>query len=74
MIEEGFLDVFASLVYGGGWMDRAETTFRECNWALVSVSRISHTHVYTTMSPPLNPALGRIQGIAHPKTANSAVR
>ena len=37
IIEEGFLDVFCDLLYGGGWMDRTETTFRECNWALVSV-------------------------------------
>ncbi|KAG8874786.1 hypothetical protein FS842_000515 [Serendipita sp. 407] len=35
MVEEGFIEVFASLVYGSGWMDRAEVTFRECNWALV---------------------------------------
>lgn len=35
MVEEGFLEVFASLVYGSGWMDRTEHTFRECNWALV---------------------------------------
>ncbi|KAI5118498.1 hypothetical protein M0805_003998 [Coniferiporia weirii] len=35
VVEEGFLDLFCDLLYGGGWMDRAETTFRECNWALV---------------------------------------
>lgn len=44
MIEEGFLEVFASLIYGSGWMDRNETTFRDCNWALVSFSsNLSHT-------------------------------
>ncbi|THG95643.1 hypothetical protein EW145_g7920, partial [Phellinidium pouzarii] len=35
VVEESFLDVFCDLLYGGGWMDRSETTFRECNWALV---------------------------------------
>ncbi|KAG8824394.1 hypothetical protein FRC17_009122 [Serendipita sp. 399] len=35
MVEEGFIEVFTSLVYGSGWMDRAEVTFRECNWAMV---------------------------------------
>lgn len=35
LMEEGFLDVFCDLIYGSGWMDRAEATFRECNWALV---------------------------------------
>lgn len=38
VIEEGFLDVFCDILYGGSWIDRAETTFRECNWALVSVT------------------------------------
>lgn len=37
VLEEGFLDVFCDLVYGG-WMDRNENSFRECNWALVSAS------------------------------------
>ncbi|KAL5512303.1 hypothetical protein ACEPAG_3295 [Sanghuangporus baumii] len=35
VIEDGFLDVFCDILYGGGWIDRTETTFRECNWALV---------------------------------------
>lgn len=35
LIEEGFLDVFCDILYGGGWIERAETTFRECNWVLV---------------------------------------
>ncbi|KAF8501207.1 hypothetical protein JB92DRAFT_2977043 [Gautieria morchelliformis] len=34
-IEEGFLDVFCDLLYGSGWIDRLEQTFRDCNWALV---------------------------------------
>jgi hypothetical protein len=37
IIEEGFLDIFCDLLYGGGWTDRTETTFRECNWALVRI-------------------------------------
>lgn len=37
VVEEGFVDVFCDLLYGGGWMDRAEGTFRECNWALVGL-------------------------------------
>ena len=36
VVEEGFVDVFCDLLYGGGWMERGELTFRECNWALVS--------------------------------------
>ena len=40
-IEEGFLDVFCDLLYGSGWMDRQEQTFRDCNWALVSAPDIS---------------------------------
>ena len=35
LIEEGFLDVFCDILYGGGWIERAETTFRDCNWVLV---------------------------------------
>jgi hypothetical protein len=35
VVEEGFIEVFTQLVYGGGWMERTETTFRDCNWALV---------------------------------------
>ncbi|KAF8577497.1 hypothetical protein K439DRAFT_1364585 [Ramaria rubella] len=34
-IEEGFLDAFCDLLYGSGWVDRGEQTFRDCNWALV---------------------------------------
>lgn len=37
LIEEGFVDTFADLLYGGGWMDRGEEVFRDCNWALVSI-------------------------------------
>ena len=42
IIEESFLDVFCDLIYGGGWMDleRGEMLDRDCNWALVSFSRI----------------------------------
>ena len=35
VVEEAFVDVFCDLVYGGGWMDRREASFRDCNWALV---------------------------------------
>ncbi|KAH8104887.1 hypothetical protein DFH11DRAFT_1733630 [Phellopilus nigrolimitatus] len=42
-IEEGFLDVFCDLLYGGGWVDRTETTFRECNWALVEFRSLPTT-------------------------------
>lgn len=35
VVEEAFLDVFCDLVYGSGWMERSEGSFRECNWALV---------------------------------------
>lgn len=37
VIEDGFLDVFCDLIYGGGWMDveRLEEVDRDCNWALV---------------------------------------
>ena len=35
IIEEPFLDVFCDILYGGGWMERAELTVRDCNWVLV---------------------------------------
>lgn len=38
IIEEGFMDVFCDLLYAGGWMDRGEEVFRDCNWALVRPS------------------------------------
>jgi hypothetical protein len=44
-IEEGFVGVFCDLLYGSGWIDRWEQTFRECNWALVSVPSLSFTLV-----------------------------
>lgn len=50
MIEEGFLEVFASLIYGSGWMDRSETTFRDCNWALVEFKALP------TQRPPTPPS------------------
>ena len=34
IIEEPFLGVFCDLIYGG-WLDRSELIFRDCNWALV---------------------------------------
>jgi hypothetical protein len=42
VVEEGFIEVFTQLVYGGGWMDRTETTFRDCNWAIVRTNSPSH--------------------------------
>lgn len=43
VIEEAFVDVFCDLVYGGGWMDieRCEEIDRDCNWALVSMTRLA---------------------------------
>lgn len=35
IVEEGFIDVFCDLLYSGGWLDRGEEVFRDCNWALV---------------------------------------
>ncbi|EIW72287.1 hypothetical protein TREMEDRAFT_20593, partial [Tremella mesenterica DSM 1558] len=34
-IEESFVDVWADLMMGGGWMDRDELTFKEANWAVI---------------------------------------
>jgi hypothetical protein len=35
LVEEAFLDAWCDLLISGGWMDRDETTLRECNWAIV---------------------------------------
>jgi hypothetical protein len=35
-VEEMFLDIWVELLYGGGWTDTEELTFREANWVLVS--------------------------------------
>jgi hypothetical protein len=69
MIEEGFLEVFASLVYGSDWMDRAESTFRDCNWAMVGaiMARWGDTLFIYSL-------LGRIQGYADSKTSNTSIR
>lgn len=45
VVEEGFIEVFTQLVYGGGWMERTETTFRDCNWALVGTTSPGHDSV-----------------------------
>jgi hypothetical protein len=34
-VEEGFVSIFCDFLAGGGWVDRAEGTFRECNWVMV---------------------------------------
>ena len=48
VIEEAFVDVFCDLIYGGGWMDleRVEELDRDCNWALVSTSRVQRREKY----------------------------
>jgi len=48
VIEEAFVDVFCDLIYGGGWMDleRVEELDRDCNWALVSTSRVQRRGKY----------------------------
>lgn len=38
-IEEAFMDCWADLMMGAGWVERDELTFKEANWALVSLSR-----------------------------------
>lgn len=35
-LEEAFVDFWADLAVGGGWVERGELTFRESSWALVS--------------------------------------
>ena len=50
IIEESFIDVFCDLLYGGGWLDRGEELFRDCNWALVSL----HTPLSDTEDSHLN--------------------
>jgi hypothetical protein len=37
-IEEAFMDCWADLMNGAGWIERDELTFKEANWALVSGS------------------------------------
>ena len=34
-VEEAFLDCWADLMMGAGWLDREELTFKEANWAIV---------------------------------------
>jgi hypothetical protein len=34
-IEEAFIDCWADLMMGAGWVERDELTFKEANWALV---------------------------------------
>ncbi|OWZ45114.1 hypothetical protein C356_03199 [Cryptococcus neoformans c45] len=34
-VEEAWIDVWADLMLGAGWVDREELTFREANWAIV---------------------------------------
>ena len=46
-VEEGFLDVFCDLLYGTGWVDRWEQTFRECNWVLVCRCLLSFQELQT---------------------------
>lgn len=36
VLEEAFVDAWADLLISAGWMEREETTLRECNWAIVS--------------------------------------
>lgn len=50
VVEEGFLTVFCDLIYGGGigWMDRAELSFRESNWALVEFKSFPSSSSPTT--------------------------
>ena len=40
-IEEAFVDCWADLIMGAGWMDRGELTFRQASWAIVSGNYIS---------------------------------
>lgn len=35
-IEEAFVDCWADLMMGTGWVEREELTFKESNWAIVS--------------------------------------
>ena len=35
-IEEAFVDCWADLMMGAGWVEREELTFKESNWAIVS--------------------------------------
>lgn len=51
MVEEGFIEAFTQLVYGGGWMDRMETTFRDCNWAVVRTNSPDHDSVVCSLLP-----------------------
>ena len=37
-IEEAFMDCWADLMNGAGWIERDELTFKEANWALASLA------------------------------------
>lgn len=57
-VEQGFLDIFCDLLYGSGWIDRDEQTFRECNWALVSIPYMFFLHEGVDICLPM---IGGIQ-------------
>lgn len=43
LLEEAFVDAWVDLLLSGGWMDREETTLRECNWAIAQYKALPLT-------------------------------
>lgn len=58
-IEEAFVDFWADIALGGGWVHRSELTFRESSWIIVSSLPASYAdvdHIFDSAHTP-----GRIQ-------------
>lgn len=54
-IEEAFLDCWADLMMGAGWMDRNELTFKEANWAFVEYKARPSKQEGVTLDPREDP-------------------
>jgi hypothetical protein len=38
-VDKDFVDCWADLLVGGGWMEEGELTYRRANWVMVRSSR-----------------------------------
>lgn len=52
-IEEAFVDCWADLMMGAGWVERDELTFRESNWAIVSFTVLTFAIVAQEKADPV---------------------
>jgi len=64
-MEEAFMDCWADLMNGAGWIERDELTFKEANWALASI--FAHRVVWQlTYRLNIKPSL--VGAMVHPQT------